>query len=185
MQMDQRFKINISKLQENGDTFNDWFILDEDQPLEGNYQCICTKRLKYAYVVIHRTNGNQIFVGKSCLTKFKNSYKKANQICINLGKKYQKIEQHEITEYVQDCIMKFVKDFTIEKYEAIMCLLKIDCPIRELLQPYYETLKQKKLDEEIKKLEKKYKRCYCCTYRGICNFNLGIYPVCHYCYLNH
>jgi len=179
--MDRRFKENIAKLQEYGDTFNSWFVLDEDTPVEGIYQCVCTKRLKYAYAVIHRKNGNQIWVGKSCLSKFTNSYKKVKTICQKLGNTYQKIDQHDLTEYVKESIINYVKRYSIEQYEAIMRYLSIECPIRELLQPYYETLKKEKVEEELRKLKKKYKYCYCCTSLGIFVHQLGTFPVCKDC----
>jgi hypothetical protein len=181
--MDRRFKENIAKLQEDGDGFDAWFVLDEDTPQEGTFQCICTKRLKYAYPVIHRKNGNQIMVGGTCLTKFNNSYKKVKSMCEKLGKKYQVIPPHDVTEYVKECILQYVSNFSIEKYEAIMQFLLLKCPIRELLQPKYEQLKQAKVDMERRKLEAKYKHCYCCPSRGIYIHKLGTFPVCNSCFI--
>jgi len=138
--MQKRFIENITKLQNEGDTLDAW-ALNEQEPFYGdvksrNLLCICTKPLGTGYPAIHMKNGNQIIVGGGCRTKFNNTYKKRESIKRDTIKKIERgipIENHDLTFYVRDAIIEYVKTYGIKGYINLLNTYKVNSPIHALL----------------------------------------------------
>jgi len=138
--MQKRFIENISKLQNEEDTLDDWEVHEQelfygDVKLR-NLLCICTKPLGTGYPAVHRKNGNQIIVGGGCRTKFNNTYKKRESIKRDTIKKIERgipIENHDLTFYVKDAIIEYVKTYGIKGYINLLNTYKVNSPIHDLL----------------------------------------------------
>lgn len=138
--MQKRFIENVSKLQNAGDTLDMWEV-HENEPFYGdvklrNLLCICTKPLGTGYPAIHRNNGNQIIVGKSCSDKFTNTYKKREETKRETVKKIEcgiPIENHDLTLYVRAAILEYVNTYKIAAYIKLLNMYKVNSPIHTLL----------------------------------------------------
>lgn len=142
--MNRRFDVAMEEL---GNNLEEWRF--DPQPLEGNIgqrtlQCICTKYLSRGFHGCH-PNGNQIIVGGNCLDKFKKLQKQkreqSRRVITELTK-YEPIEEHNLTDYVKDIILKHLD--TVYKMMNILNEYPLLSPIYKFILPELMDLCNKK-----------------------------------------
>ena len=133
--MNHRFDTAMKEL---GNRLEEWKF--NSHVLEGNIaqrtlQCVCTRYLSKGFLGYH-SNGNQIIVGFNCLDKFKKLQKEKREQStrvITQLKKYEPIEEHNLTDYVKEIILKYLDNVhmmmnVLDEYSMLSQIYKFILP---------------------------------------------------------